>query len=66
MESNLFMGTIAMDGCEIEAWNTMFDRRFLVPSSNASITIDHGKNMYADDPTSFLWSDCQLITFRAL
>ena len=24
------MGTIAMDGCEIEAWNTMFDRRFLV------------------------------------
>jgi len=33
----------------------MLDYRFLVSSSNASITIDvieHCKNMYADDPTS--------------
>jgi len=34
------MGTIAVDGCEIEAWNTMFNCKFLVPSLNASVTID--------------------------
>ena len=50
----------------------MFDRRYLVPSSNASITIDvieHCQNMYADDPTSLVDSTfilqaasaCQLI-----
>ena len=60
----------------------MFNRRYLVSSSNASITIDvieHCKNMYAGDPTSLFDStqklflfckrdrpDCQLITFRAL
>ena len=39
----------------------MFDRRYLVPSSNASITIDHGKNMYADDPTSLFDSTQKLL-----
>ena len=34
------MGTIVVDGYEIEAWNTMFNCRFLVPSLNASVTID--------------------------
>ena len=44
----------------------MFDRRFLVPSSNASITIDvieHCKNMYADDPTSLVDSTQKLLLF---
>jgi len=44
----------------------MFDRRYLVPSSNASITIDvieHGKNMYADDPTSLVDSTQKLLLF---
>ena len=44
----------------------MFDRRFLVPSSNASITIDvieHCQNMYADDPTSLFDSTQKLLLF---
>ena len=49
------MGTIAMDGCEIEAQYSIVG--IWCHLSNASITIDvieHRKNMYADDPTSFL------------
>jgi len=65
----LFMNTTAMDaweldGIKIEICNTMFDYRFLAPSLslssicnvalNISITLDHYKNIYDDDPTSLL------------
>ena len=64
------MGTNGMDGCEIEAQcsnrSTMFDRRYLMPSLNASIIIDvigHRNNMYADDPTSLVDSTQKLLLF---
>ena len=53
-----------LDGIKIEICNTMFDCRFLAPSLflssicdaalNVSITLDHYKNIYDDDPTSLL------------
>jgi len=65
----LFMNTTAMDaweldGIKIEICNIMFDCRFLAPflslssicnvALNVSITLNHYKNMYTDDPTSLL------------
>ena len=65
----LFMDTTAMDAWEldrikIEICNTMFDCRFLASSLslssicdvalNVSITLDHYKNIYADDLMSLL------------
>ena len=53
-----------LDGIKIEICNTMFDCRFLAPSLslssicdvalNVSITLDHYKYIYADNPTSLL------------
>jgi len=55
------MGTIAMDGCEIEAQCSIIGIW-----CHASITIDvieHCQNMYADDPTSLVDSTQKLFLF---